>query len=90
MRNIRKELILKEFIEKNEGFVENRTERPLSPCILICTLDDEKQCLGCGRTLEEISSWALMTVQQQWQVIDDLAVRLGENEATIAAESGTD
>ena len=68
---------------------DNRDERPLSPCILICTLDDDKQCLGCGRTLGEISLWAIMTVQEQWQVIDELAVRLGENEATIVPETGS-
>ncbi len=76
-------------MDKLQEIIENRKERPLSPCILICTLDDNKQCLGCARTLEEISSWALMTVQQQWQVIDELPVRLGENEATIAPETGS-
>jgi len=53
----------------------DRTERPLSPCILICTLDDEKRCMGCGRTLEQISRWALMSKDEQWAVIDDLAAR---------------
>lgn len=75
-------------MDENEKMLENREERPLSPCILICTLDDDKQCLGCGRTLEEISSWALMTVQQQWHVVDDLGARLGEKAATIVPETG--
>lgn len=52
-----------------------RNERPLSPCILICTLDEDKSCLGCGRSLEQISSWALMTKDEQWAVIDELAAR---------------
>ncbi|MCP4303128.1 MAG: DUF1289 domain-containing protein [Gammaproteobacteria bacterium] len=33
----------------------NRKQRPLSPCTLICTLDDDKVCLGCGRSLAQIS-----------------------------------
>jgi predicted Fe-S protein YdhL (DUF1289 family) len=28
-----------------------------SPCIKHCKLNDFKICLGCGRTLEEISNW---------------------------------
>ena len=66
----------------------NRDERPLSPCIQICTLDAGRRCLGCGRTLEEISRWALMTPAEQWVLIDELALREQENEATIAPEPG--
>ena len=76
-------------MDEFKKIIESRDERPLSPCILICTLDDDKQCLGCGRTLAEISLWAIMTVQEQWQVIDELAVRLGENEATIVPKIGS-
>ncbi len=63
-------------------------ERPLSPCILICTLDDNGVCLGCQRTLAEISSWSLMTVDEQWQLIDDLAVRKATNDVTIPPLDG--
>lgn len=54
---------------------QNRANRPLSPCILICTLDDDKVCLGCGRSLEQISSWALMSKDEQWAVVDQLSRR---------------
>lgn len=63
-------------------------EPPPSPCIQLCTLDDENRCLGCGRTLAQISAWSLMTAAEQWQLIDELAARKTKNEATIAAESG--
>lgn len=53
----------------------DRGKRPLSPCILICTLDDNKVCLGCGRSLEQISGWAVMTKDEQWAVIDSLPAR---------------
>ena len=51
----------------------DRSGRPLSPCILICTLDDAQRCLGCGRTLKQVSGWALMSAEEQWAVIDELA-----------------
>ena len=71
-----------------DELIRDRQARPLSPCILICTLDDNKRCLGCGRTLSQISSWALMSVAEQWDVIDELDARGSENDVTIAAEHG--
>ena len=56
-----------------EQVTSDRNTWPLSPCVMICTLDDEDRCLGCGRTLEQISEWALMSKAQQWAVIDELA-----------------
>ena len=44
----------------------------MSPCINICTLDDDQVCLGCRRTLEEIRDWATMTPGEQWRVVDRL------------------
>jgi predicted Fe-S protein YdhL (DUF1289 family) len=61
----------KELQKESEG----RPERPLSPCVLICTLDDARRCLGCGRTVEQISRWALMTPAEQWAVVEELAAQ---------------
>lgn len=61
--------------EPNSADSQDRAKRPLSPCILICTLDDDKLCLGCGRSLEQISSWALMSKDEQWAVVDQLSRR---------------
>jgi hypothetical protein len=58
--------------------IQDRSKRPLSPCILICTLDDDKRCLGCERTLQQISGWALMSVAEQWAIIDELDARGAE------------
>jgi len=63
-----------------------RTGRPLSPCTLICTLDDDKRCLGCGRTLAQISSWALMSAEEQWAVIDELAAQGGDLQLQLRSE----
>jgi len=58
---------------------EDRSMRPLSPCSLICTLDDASRCLGCGRSLDQISRWALMSVAEQWVVVDELRARADRN-----------
>lgn len=29
-----------------------------SPCVRNCCLDDDDICLGCGRSLQEISRWS--------------------------------
>lgn len=50
----------------------DRSQYPLSPCVLLCTLDAEKRCLGCLRTLDEITRWALMSIDEQWAIIDAL------------------
>ncbi len=37
--------------------MNSRASRPMSPCVNICTLDDEHVCMGCLRCLEEIIAW---------------------------------
>ena len=53
----------------------NRELYPASPCVSICTLDEAEICLGCGRTLEEISYWSTYSKEKQWEIIDDLRRR---------------
>jgi predicted Fe-S protein YdhL (DUF1289 family) len=66
--------------------VQDRNKWPVSPCVLICTLDDENRCLGCGRSLEQISGWARMSKAEQWSVVDSLA---DWNSETDAAATGS-
>ena len=47
----------------------------MSPCVNICTLDDDYVCMGCLRTLEEITAWANLTGEQQWAVLAELEQR---------------
>jgi len=42
---------------------------PMSPCINVCSLDEQGLCRGCRRSLAEISGWIRMTAEQQWAVI---------------------
>lgn len=43
-----------------------------SPCIKRCELDRNGQCLGCGRTLEEIARWTAMSAKEREQIMDRL------------------
>lgn len=54
----------------------NRTLNPASPCVSICTLDDENVCVGCNRTLDEITYWSSYSKEKQWEIIDDLGQRV--------------
>ena len=53
----------------------SKPTRPMSPCLGICTLDENSQCMGCLRTLEEIKGWALLKPDEQWALTDELAER---------------
>ena len=33
---------------------------PPSPCVRLCTLDEQDICVGCGRTLADITGWSKM------------------------------
>lgn len=48
-----------------------------SPCIAICKLDSTQgHCIGCGRTLEEISQWRTATPAWQQDVVTKSGNRL--------------
>lgn len=48
-----------------------------SPCVKICTLDAQQRlCLGCGRTVDEIARWAGMTPEDRRRVMNALPERL--------------
>ena len=50
-------------------------DRPESPCIGVCALDDDGRCLGCLRTAAEVAMWTRMSPAQQWAVVLDLPKR---------------
>ena len=47
----------------------------VSPCIKICTLQDDF-CIGCGRSTQEIAEWATATQKRREQIIERLPDRL--------------
>jgi predicted Fe-S protein YdhL (DUF1289 family) len=48
-----------------------------SPCIQVCTIDPASHlCVGCGRTIDEISRWVEMSPAQRRAIMDGLPARL--------------
>jgi uncharacterized protein len=57
-----------------------------SPCINVCTLDARSRlCLGCGRTIEEITRWASMNGTERERIMGELAGRLAARSSTKTA-----
>ncbi|MGA8963625.1 MAG: DUF1289 domain-containing protein [Pseudolabrys sp.] len=56
-----------------------------TPCVKICTLDARMGlCLGCGRTVDEITRWATMSAERT-QVMRELPSRLVTSNAVNTA-----
>ncbi len=46
------------------------SEKPLaSPCVNICALDDADICIGCQRSVAEITRWGRMNNAERRQVL---------------------
>ena len=51
----------------------------ISPCTKVCVMDAENRyCLGCARTLDEIVRWSEMSEAERSQVMATLAKRQAE------------
>lgn len=47
-----------------------------SPCVKICTIHQtERLCVGCLRSIDEISAWSQMTPAERAAIITDLPTR---------------
>jgi predicted Fe-S protein YdhL (DUF1289 family) len=47
-----------------------------SPCIKICVVHpEERLCVGCYRSIEEIARWSQMSRAERQAVLDDLPAR---------------
>lgn len=46
-----------------------------SPCINICSLNDDDLCIGCYRTGREISQWGRMSYEEQLAVMEKVHQR---------------
>ncbi|TWC37076.1 hypothetical protein FBY03_108145 [Pseudomonas sp. SJZ079] len=45
-------------------------ERPLaSPCVQVCALDEDDICIGCQRSVAEITRWSRMDNAERRQVL---------------------
>ncbi|MCI4663106.1 MAG: DUF1289 domain-containing protein [Neomegalonema sp.] len=53
-----------------------RRDEPQSPCVNVCVIHPSAEiCVGCARTMAEISAWPNMTAAQRRQLIDLLPPR---------------
>jgi predicted Fe-S protein YdhL (DUF1289 family) len=46
-----------------------------SPCVDICRLDARGLCVGCRRTIQEISEWARASEARRREILRDIARR---------------
>ena len=47
-----------------------------SPCVKLCVVHpEERLCVGCYRTIDEIASWSRLTPEERRAVIADLPAR---------------
>lgn len=44
----------------------------LSPCIGICSIDDDGLCMGCHRTTGEIAAWPMMDDGARLRLMEDV------------------
>ena len=48
-----------------------------SPCVDTCTMDtDTDWCLGCGRTIGEISNWSAKPADERRRILQTLPARM--------------
>lgn len=60
---------------------EFKVETVETPCISKCCLDEEDICLGCHRTLEEITSWLTVDDETRERYMKNIEKRKVEREA---------
>lgn len=59
-----------------------------TPCINVCVLDQATGlCRGCGRTVDEIASWARMSDAERERIMNELPQRQGARRDTAVAVS---
>ena len=47
-----------------------------SPCVKVCVVHPEARiCIGCYRTIDEISGWSRMSPEHRRGIIDELPAR---------------
>jgi predicted Fe-S protein YdhL (DUF1289 family) len=58
---------------KDEVWVRDEIE---SPCVKLCVVHpEERLCVGCFRTIEEIATWSRMTSEERRAIMADLPER---------------
>ena len=61
-----------------------RQDAVQSPCIDICRLDAQGLCIGCRRSIDEISEWSRATDARRREILGELEGRGARNTRTSA------
>lgn len=48
--------------------MKNKSQRPDTPCVAVCSTTFDDVCRGCGRTVQEVIDWVAMDEDQKEQV----------------------
>lgn len=59
----------------SEPAVQMREAAVSSPCVDICRLDEQGLCVGCRRTVGEITEWSKATEARRREIVRQLAGR---------------
>ena len=46
-----------------------------SPCIKVCKYDQEGNCMGCHRSMEEITNWIFMSDTEKKETLKNAELR---------------
>lgn len=64
-------------------------ELPASPCIRECCLDNQNDtCMGCFRTLDEITGWHFANAAEREQILARCDQRRAAQAALLKARKG--
>jgi predicted Fe-S protein YdhL (DUF1289 family) len=55
--------------------ISNNAQEIQSPCVDNCCLDEKDVCLGCFRSIDEITGWHDATDQQKLKILNNCDVR---------------
>jgi uncharacterized protein len=50
-----------------------------SPCIDVCSLNEQDLCIGCWRSSEEITEWSVLSDAQKLEVLRKVGERIAAN-----------
>jgi predicted Fe-S protein YdhL (DUF1289 family) len=50
-------------------------EEVKSPCIKVCKYDEESVCIGCHRSMKEITGWIFMSIEEKEAVLKNAQIR---------------
>jgi uncharacterized protein len=68
-----KDAFVKDELARDEVWMRDETQ---SPCVKLCVVHpEERLCVGCFRTIEEISQWSRLTPAARAVIMTDLPLR---------------